>query len=336
MRPFVYERATGPEHAAALLTSDPGATLLAGGTNLVDLMKLGVARPSLVVDINGLPYDRVDHRDDGSLVVGATVRNSDLAGDPGVRRRFPLLSEALLAGASGQLRARATTAGNLLQRTRCVYFQDIGKPCNKRAPGTGCAAVEGSHRDLAVLGTSDACVASHPSDLAVALAALDATVLVRPIGDGQGPSRIPLTDLYRLPGDTPDRETVLRRGDLVTGVEVPPPPVGAAMRYRKVRDRWSFAFAVVSVAVLVTLDEDGALRDVRLALGGVAPLPWRAREAERLLTGRRPTRDLVRSAADAEFAAARPLPHNAFKVGLAADVLTETVLALAAPAGSER
>ena len=327
MRPFAYARPTGPREAAALLAERPGAVALAGGTNLVDLMKLGVTTPALLVDLNELPYDGIEHRPGGGAFLGATVRNSALAGDRGIRRRFPLLAQAVLAGASGQLRARATTAGNLLQRTRCPYFQDVGKPCNKRSPGSGCAALDGSHRDLAVLGTSEACVASHPSDLAVALAALDATVRLH------SGVQLPLDDFYVLPGDRPERETVLRPGDLVEGVELPPPPRGAVMRYAKVRDRRSYAFALVSVAAVLAREPDGTLREVRLALGQVAPRPWRARRAEDALRGRRPTPEAVRAAAREEFASARPLPRNAFKVDLAVDLLTRVVLDLA---GEER
>ncbi|MET8010323.1 xanthine dehydrogenase family protein subunit M [Streptomyces sp. NPDC005271] len=319
MKEFAYARAGDADEAAALMTQRPDATYLGGGTNLVDLMKLGVTDPGLLVDVSRLPYDRIDHRDDGSVLIGATVRNGDLAGDPGIRQRFPLLAQALLAGASGQLRTVATVGGNLLQRTRCVYFQDVTKPCNKREPGTGCPAIQGAHRDLAVLGTSDHCVASHPSDMAVALVALDAVAHVR---SPDGASRtVPMAELYLLPGDTPHRETVLDHGDLVTAVELPPPPPGAATRYRKVRDRRSYAFALVSTATAVSLADDGSLADVRIALGGVAPLPWRARIAEERLRGRRPEEETLREAARAELAAARPLPGNAFKVDLAIDLI---------------
>jgi xanthine dehydrogenase YagS FAD-binding subunit len=326
MRPFAYERA-GDAGSATALVAGAGveAAYLAGGTNLVDLMKLGVARPGLLVDITRLPYNRIEHRPDGGALIGATVRNADLAGDVGVRTRFPVLAQALLSGASGQLRTLATTGGNLLQRTRCVYFQDVTKPCNKREPGAGCSAINGSHRDLAVIGTSDACVASHPSDMAVALAVLDAVVHLR--ADGRTRT-VPLVDFYVLPGETPQIETVLEPGELITGVELPPPPAGAAMRYRKVRDRWSYAFALVSVAAVASVAADGSLREIRLGLGGVAPMPWRARRAEQLLTGHRPTSALVRAAARAEFATARPLPQNAFKIDLAADVIASTVGAL--------
>lgn len=328
MKPFGYERATDPQAAVALVADSTEAVYLAGGTNLVDLMKLGVTDPGLLIDVSRLPYDRIEHREDGSVLIGATVRNGASAGDPGIRERFPLLSQALLAGASGQLRTVATVGGNLLQRTRCGYFQDVTKPCNKREPGTGCPAIEGAHRDLAVLGTSDHCVASHPSDMAVALVALDAVAHVRSV-DG-GSRTVPVAELYLLPGDTPHRETVLDHGDLITAVELPPPPRGARMRYRKVRDRWSYAFALVSVAAAVSVAEDGSLRDVRIALGGVAPRPWRARIAEERLRGARPDEETLREAARAELAEARPLPDNAFKVDLATDLIVAGVRDLVA------
>ncbi|WP_432015260.1 FAD binding domain-containing protein [Streptomyces cucumeris] len=319
MKEFAYARAGDAREAAELIAQRPDAIYLGGGTNLVDLMKLGVTDPGLLVDVSRLPYDRIEHRDDGSVLIGATVRNGELAGDPGIRTRFPMLSQALLSGASGQLRTVATVGGNLLQRTRCVYFQDVTKPCNKREPGTGCPAVEGAHRDLAVLGTSGHCVASHPSDMAVALVALDAVVHLRSV---DGTTRtVPVAELYLLPGDTPQRETVLERGDLITAVELPAPPAGAAMHYRKVRDRWSYAFALVSVATSVSVADDGSLADVRIALGGVAPRPWRASVAEERLRGRRPDEETLREAARAELAAARPLPDNAFKVDLAVDLI---------------
>ncbi|MFD5392095.1 FAD binding domain-containing protein [Streptomyces sp. NPDC127074] len=328
MKEFAYARAGDADEAAALIAERPDATYLGGGTNLVDLMKLGVTGPGLLIDVSRLPYDRIEHRDDGSVLIGATVRNGALAGDPGIRERFPLLSQALLAGASGQLRTVATVGGNLLQRTRCGYFQDVSKPCNKREPGTGCPAIQGAHRDLAVLGTSDQCVASHPSDMAVALVALDAVAHLRSV-DG-GSRTVPLAELYLLPGETPHRETVLDHGDLITAVELPPPPPGARMRYRKVRDRWSYAFALVSAATAVSVAEDGSLQDVRIALGGVAPRPWRARIAEERLRGARPDEETLREAARAELAEARPLPDNAFKVDLAIDLIVAGVRDLTA------
>ncbi|MCP2169087.1 FAD binding domain-containing protein [Goodfellowiella coeruleoviolacea] len=323
MKPFTYQRPADPADAAELLLAQPDAVVLAGGTNLVDLMKLGVLQPGSLVDVSGFTSDRIEHRADGGVLIGAGVRNADLAGDLGVRQRFPVLAEALLAGASGQLRSMATTGGNLLQRTRCAYFQDVSKPCNKREPGSGCAAITGQHRDLGVIGTSDKCVATHPSDMAVALAALDAVVHLRR-ADGEQVG-VPLSEFYLAPGDTPERETIVDRGDLVTGVELPPAPAGARMRYHKVRDRASFAFAVVSVAAVVVRAADGTLADVRIALGGVAPMPWRARVAEAALRGQRPEPAVLRAAAQAEFAAARPLPDNAFKVDLAIDLITATI-----------
>jgi xanthine dehydrogenase YagS FAD-binding subunit len=325
VNPFRYEQAPDAAAAVAALARAPNAAFLGGGTNLVDLMKLGVATPDLLVDVTRLPFDRIEELPDGGVRVGAAVRNGDLAADRLIRARYPLLARALLAGASGQLRNLATTAGNLLQRTRCVYFQDVTKPCNKRAPGTGCAAREGYHRNLAILGTSEACVATHPSDMAVALVALDA--VVRVLGP-TGARAIPLGELYRLPGDDPRRETVLGHGDLITAVDLPPLAYGAHSRYRKVRDRASFAFALVSVAAALDL-ADGVVRDARLALGGVAPVPWRATKAEAALRGAPATEETFERAAAAELAAARPLPGNAFKVALARRVIVRTLLDLA-------
>jgi xanthine dehydrogenase YagS FAD-binding subunit len=253
--------------------------------------------------------------------VGAAVRNTDLAVDPRVRERFPVLSQALLAGASGQLRNQATIGGNLLQRTRCPYFQDVSKPCNKRRPGSGCPAREGEHRQLAIIGHSEHCVASHPSDMAVALAALDAEVIV--LGPG-GERRIALTELHRLPGDEPERDTVLARDELITHVDLPAIAFAATSRYRKVRDRASFAFALVSVAVAADV-ADGTVRDCRIALGAIAHKPWRATIAEQALRGGPATREAVERAADAELAHAQPLRDNAFKVPLARNVLAATL-----------
>ncbi|QES09851.1 xanthine dehydrogenase family protein subunit M [Streptomyces venezuelae] len=322
MKPFAYLRADHAEQALAAYAAHPGAQYLAGGTNLVDLMKLGVAEPPFLVDISGLPLDGVDETPDGGLRIGATVRNSDLAAHPLVRTRYTALSQALLAGASAQLRNAATTGGNLLQRTRCPYFQDTSKPCNKREPGTGCPAREGVHRDLAVLGHSARCVATHPSDMAVALAALDARVhLLGPDGE----RTVPLTEFHRLPGDTPEQDTVVRPGELVTAVTLPP-PAGTHSAYLKARDRASYAFALVSVAASLTV-EDGVVRHAALAFGGVAHAPWRARAAEEVLSGAPATEDTFGRAADAELAAAEPLRDNAFKVplarGLAVRVLTD-------------
>ncbi|SCG65302.1 FAD binding domain-containing protein [Micromonospora inositola] len=327
MRAFRYHRPVDVAEAVALLDADPGAAYLGGGTNLVDLMKLGVQRPGLLVDVTGLPLDTVEPGPDGGLRIGATVRNSDLAAHPLVRRDYPLLTRALLAAASGQVRNMATTAGNLLQRTRCGYFQDTAKACNKREPGAGCAALHGQNRELAILGWSERCVATHPSDLAVALVALDAMVEVR---EPDGPRDVPLTELHRTPGDHPERETTLPRGALITAVRVPPLSFTRRSTYLKVRDRASFAFAVGSVAAALDLDGD-VVRDVRLAYGAVAHRPWRAYRAEELLRGRPFTAELAARAADAELAAARPLRHNAFKVPLIRNLTVRALTGLAGP-----
>ena len=324
MNPFRYERASDAPGAVALLAKAPNGVFLAGGTNLVDHMRLGVRQPDLLIDISHLPYDRVEPLPDGGIRIGAMVRNSDLAADRTIRRRYPLLAQALLAGASGQLRNLATTGGNLLQRTRCVYFQDVSKPCNKRVPGSGCSAREGYHRELAILGTSEACIATHPSDMAVALVALGASVHV--LGP-QGERTIPLVDFYRLPGDEPQRDTVLEHGELITAVDLPPLPFATRSHYRKVRDRASYAFALVSVAAALDV-ADGVVRDVRIALGGVAPVPWRAARAEAVLRGARATEEMFGRAAEAELADAQPLPGNAFKVTLARSTLVRTLLDL--------
>ena len=288
-------------------------------------MKLDVERPGLLVDVSGLDLPGIEATADGGLRVGAQVRNSDLAVDPAVRARFPVLSQALLSGASGQLRNAATVGGNLFQRTRCLYFQDVSKPCNKRAPGTGCPARAGEHRDLAILGTSDACIATHPSDFAVALAALDARVNVVGV---DGVRTVPVTELHRLPGDEPERDTVLQHGELVDRIEVPPSSFATRSAYRKVRDRASFAFALVSVAAALDV-ADGAVRDVRVALGGVAPRPWRATVAEAALRGRPATAANFVDAISAELESAAPLPGNAFKVPLARNVVARVLEDLA-------
>jgi len=325
VRPFRYEQAVNASGAVAALAEAPTAMFLGGGTNLVDLMRLGVARPEALVDVSRLPFDRIEELPGGGLRIGATVRNSDLAADRRVRERYPVLAQALLAGASGQLRNVATTGGNLLQRTRCAYFQDVTKPCNKREPGSGCPAREGEHRNLAILGQSEACVATHPSDLAVALAALDAVVHV------QGPSgsrTIPMPGLHRLPGDEPQRDTVLEHSELITAVELPRLDFAVRSRYCKVRDRASFAFAVVSVAAVLDVG-DGVVRDVRLALGGIAHVPWRAVKAEAALRGAPATTESFAQAAETELAEARPLRDNGFKLVLARNVLVRTLAELA-------
>jgi xanthine dehydrogenase YagS FAD-binding subunit len=322
MRPFAYERATDAAGAVAAIAR-PGTMYLGGGTNLVDLMKLGVETPERLVDVSGLPYDRIEDAPGGGLRIGAAVRNSDLAADRAVRERYPLLARALLSGASGQLRNVATIGGNLLQRTRCAYFQDVSKPCNKRRPGSGCPAREGDHRNLAILGHSEACVATHPSDMAVAVAAIGGEVHVT---GPDGERTVPIPGLHRLPGDEPERETVLEPGELVTALELEPlaPRLAARSTYRKVRDRASFSFAVVSVAAAVDV-ADGTVRDCRIALGAVAHGPWRAWRAEESLRGAPATEASFTAAADAELAQAQPLRDNAFKVPLARNLLVATL-----------
>jgi xanthine dehydrogenase YagS FAD-binding subunit len=313
MKSFNYERATSPAEAAATAARTEGAKFIAGGTNLLDLMKLEIEAPAHLVDVNGLALDKIEPTQEGGLRLGALVRNTDLAADARVRRDYAVLSRALLAGASGQLRNKATTAGNLLQRTRCPYFYDTNMPCNKRQPGSGCAAIGGFSRQLAVIGTSEACIATHPSDMAVAMRALDAVVeTVKPDGSTRS---IPIADFHRLPGDTPQIETVLEKGELITAVTLPK-PVGGTQVYRKVRDRASYAFALVSVAAIVQKDGTG-----RVALGGVAHKPWRVEAAEAAMPkgAKAVMADLLQGA--------RPTDDNRFKLPLAertlAAVLTE-------------
>ncbi|MGV9878610.1 FAD binding domain-containing protein [Streptomyces sp. NPDC003006] len=326
MKSFMYVRAHSVDEATAAHAGRPSSRYLGGGTNLVDLMKLGVERPETLIDVSGLPLDSVEELHDGSVRVGATVRNSDLAAHPLVRARYPVLSQALLAGASGQLRNMATTGGNLLQRTRCPYFQDLSKPCNKREPGTGCAARDGVHRDHAILGQSPQCIATHPSDMAVALAALDARV---ELYGAAGRRTVPAAEFHRLPGDRPDVETEIRHGELITGVLLPPSTAGLPSAYRKARDRASYAFALASVAVVLNV-EASVVRDVRIAFGGLAHRPWRALRAERALLGAAPTEEALRRAVDAELAAAEPLRDNAFKVPLARNIACDVLRRLAA------
>jgi xanthine dehydrogenase YagS FAD-binding subunit len=322
VRPFRYVRPAELPEAIAALAGAPDAKLLGGGTNLVDLMRLDVEQPGLLVDVSGLPFDRVEDSDDGGLRIGAGVRNSDLAADERVRARFPMLARALLGGASGQLRNAATVGGNLMQRTRCLYFQDVTKPCNKRRPGSGCPARDGEHRNLAILGHSEACVATHPSDMAVALAALDAVVHVE---GPDGHRDVPLIGFHRLPGDEPGRDTLLARDEIVVAVSVPPLAMPAAYTtYRKVRERASFSFAVVSIAAAVDAD-GGAIREARIALGGVAHRPWRAERAEAALQAAPATVSAIAAAADAEIEAAVPLRDNAYKVELARRLMVDTI-----------
>jgi xanthine dehydrogenase YagS FAD-binding subunit len=303
MKPFTYERAATPAEAAAAAARRPGAKFIAGGTNLLDLMKLQIETPTHLIDVNGLALDKVEPTAEGGLRIGALVRNSDLAADARVRRDYGLLSRALLAGASGQLRNKATTAGNLLQRTRCPYFYDTNMACNKRQPGSGCSAIGGISRQLAVVGQSDACIATNPSDMAVAMRALDAVVeTVKPDSSTRA---IPVADFHRLPGDTPHIETALEPGELITAVTLPR-PAGGAQIYRKVRDRASYAFALISVAAIV--QRDGT---ARVALGGVAHKPWRVEAAEAEMPRG------AKAAMDAILADAKPTHENTFKVKLA-------------------
>ncbi|MFJ4914254.1 FAD binding domain-containing protein [Streptomyces sp. NPDC088726] len=325
MREFGYERVHDVSGALALLGTDPEARFLGGGTNLVDLMKAGVERPALLVDVQELPLDTVEFTAGGGLRVGATVTNSDLAAHPEVRRHYPALAQALLAGASGQLRNMATVGGNLLQRTRCGYFSDLAKPCNKRVPGSGCPAIAGEHHNHAILGASGHCVATHPSDMAVALAAFDAVISYETAG---GPGELPIADFYPPVGDTPHIETALPPGALITGVTLPPAAVAAHSRYRKVRERASFAFAVGSVAAALDV-RDGEVAEVRLAFGAVASRPWRARVAERALTGGPASAEAYAAAADAELAAAEALPENGYKVTLTRNLVVAVLSELA-------
>jgi xanthine dehydrogenase YagS FAD-binding subunit len=311
MKAFTYQRVNSPAEAAASAQRTPGAKFIAGGTNLLDLMKLEIETPVHLIDVNGLALDSIEPAADGGLRIGALVRNTDLAADERVRRDYGVLSRALLAGASGQLRNRATTAGNLLQRTRCPYFYDTNQPCNKRQPGSGCAALTGYSRQLAVVGASEACIATHPSDMAVAMQVLDAVVeTVNPDGSER---RIPLADFYRAPGDTPHLETVLAPGELIVAVTLPP-PAGGTHIYRKVRDRASYAFALVSVAAVVHADGTG-----RVALGGVAHKPWRRDEADAQLP------QGAQAVYDQLFADAQPTSENEFKLTLAKRTLASVL-----------
>jgi xanthine dehydrogenase YagS FAD-binding subunit len=311
MKAFSYQRAGSAVQAAAAAVK-PGARIIAGGTNLLDLMKLQVETPSILIDINRLPLDKIEDTPEGGVRIGALVRNSDLAADPRVRQRYGVLSRALLAGASAQLRNKATTGGNLLQRTRCYYFYDVTKPCNKRNPGSGCAALAGFNRIHAILGTSEHCIATHPSDMAVAMRALDGKVeTLNPEGETKS---IPIAEFYRLPGATPEIETSLKQGDIITAVTVPPPPPGVQV-YRKVRDRASYAFALVSVAAIVD-SARGRIRSARLAFGGLAPKPWRVAQAEQALTDASANTAAFNTAADAVLEGARGFGGNDFKMPL--------------------
>jgi xanthine dehydrogenase YagS FAD-binding subunit len=324
MHTFEFIRVSDSEaaiaNAAQAKTAQQGADVrfVAGGTTLLDLMKLNVETPARVVDINRLPLDKIEPTSDGGLRIGATVRNSDLAYHPTVQRDYSVLSQAILSGASQQLRNMATTAGNLVQRTRCMYFRDTAMLCNKREPGTGCPAITGANRMLAILGTSEHCIATNPSDMCVAMAALEATIHI------QGPSgsrAVPFSDFHLLPGNTPDRETVLEPGDLITHVTLPPPVVGSKQFYLKLRDRASYEFALASAAVVINV-ENGTVTRVRLALGGVATKPWRSLEAEAVLVKQAASQANFRKAAEAALRDAKPQSENGFKIELAKRCLT--------------
>ena len=320
MKAFTYERAAD-SRAALAAVARAGAKFISGGTNLLDLMKLEIEQPTHLVDISRLPLKNIEELPDGGLRIGAQAANSDTAADARVRARYPVLSEALLAGASGQLRNKASIGGNLLQRTRCPYFYDTPSACNKRDPGSGCAAIGGINRIHAILGASNACIATHPSDMAVALAALEARIEL--LGTDQAARSIAIGDFHRLPGETPHIETVLRPGEMITGVVLPPPPPGRQV-YRKVRDRASYEFALVSVAAIVAAKR-GTITAARIAFGGVAHKPWRSPEAEAALVGRPATMATYRAAADAAMKNAVGRGHNDFKIDLAKRTLCRTL-----------
>ena len=323
MQPFAYQRAATPEAAVAAHGGQPDARYIAGGTNLLDLMKLQIEAPARLVDISRLPLTGIEDSAGGGLRIGALTDNTALAAHPAVRRRYPVLAEAILAGASGQLRNKASTGGNFMQRTRCGYFYDVARPCNKRQPGSGCGAIGGHNRIHAVLGATEHCIATHPSDMAVAMQALDAVLHVQ---GANGPRTVPVDALYRPPGDTPQLEYTLEPGELITAVELPPAPAGR-MRYRKVRDRASYAFALVSVAAVLDV-RNGQVAGARIALGGVAHKPWRARAAEAALLGQPATERMFLAAADAELAPARGWGGNDFKLPLARRVIARTLTEL--------
>ncbi len=303
---FTYKKAHNVNEAV-----ENGGRFLAGGTSLYDLMKLDVERPELLIDVNGLPLDRIE-KVDGGLKIGAMARNAAVAHHAEVIKNYKVLSEAILQGASGQIRNMASTAGNLLQRTRCVYFRDVDTPCNKREPGSGCSAIEGYHKNLAILGVSDHCIASNPSDQNVALMAIGATVHIK---GAKGDRKVPIAEFYRLPGNTPHIETVLQPGDLITHVSLPALPAGANQVYLKLRDRASYEFALASTAAMVWLKE-GVINEVRLAMGGVGTIPWRPSAAETLLKGKAPSPELFGEAANLVLKDAKPREGNAFKVEL--------------------
>jgi xanthine dehydrogenase YagS FAD-binding subunit len=321
MRPFTYVRAADTIAAVLAASFDGGTKFISGGTNLLDLMKLEIEQPTRLIDISRLPLKEIEDLPDGGLRIGAQVTNSDVAADRRVRARYPLIAQALLAGASGQLRNKASTGGNLLQRTRCVYFYDTAASCNKRNPGSGCAAIGGVNRMHAILGASDSCIATHPSDMAVAMTAMDAQIEL--LDPDRTVRRVGITDFYRLPGETPHIENILRVGEMITHVILPPPPRGRQV-YRKVRDRASYAFALVSVAAVVATDE-GRITEARVAFGGVAHKPWRSPEAESTLLGSPATMASFRTAAEAAMAQAVGRGNNDFKIELAKRTLCRTL-----------
>jgi xanthine dehydrogenase YagS FAD-binding subunit len=332
MHTFEFVRPKDPAAAIAAAaqakTAQQGADIrfVAGGTTLIDLMKLNVETPARLIDINRLPLDRIEATSDGGLKIGATARNSDLAHHPTVQRDYSVLSQAVLAGASAQLRNMATTAGNLLQRTRCMYFRETAMPCNKREPGTGCSAITGSNRSLAILGTSESCIATNPSDMCVAMAALEATIHVQGVN---GSRAVPIGEFHLLPGSTPQRETVLAPGDLVTHVTLPPPVAGSKQVYLKLRDRASYEFALASAAVVITV-ASGKVTRARIALGGVGTKPWRSPEAEAALLGQPASEANFRKASEAALRDARPQSENGFKIELAKRCLTHALNTAAA------
>jgi xanthine dehydrogenase YagS FAD-binding subunit len=318
---FDYVKARNIGDAVSRIAKDPAAKFIAGGTNLIDLMKENVARPTRLIDITGLPLTEIEETDEGGLLIGALVPNSDLAYDARISKRYPLLSSSILAGASAQLRNMASTGGNLLQRTRCLYFYDTTTPCNKREPGSGCSAIDGFNRMNAVLGWSEACIAVHPSDMCVALAVLEATVHV---SGPKGDRMIPFAEFHRLPGDTPDIETTLARDEIITAIELPAEGFAGNYSYLKIRDRLSYAFALVSVAAGLKL-EAGAIKEARLALGGVAHKPWRVPDAEKTLQGQKPSRKAFGEAADLLLQGAKGFAHNSFKIELARRAIVRTL-----------
>jgi len=320
MDPFKFIKAQDNSNAV-MAASIAGAKFIAGGTNMVDLMKLNIERPTQLIDINKLPLQKVELLSNGSVRIGALVKNSDLAYDPVIIKHFPVLSEALLSGASPQLRNMASVGGNLLQRTRCPYFYDTSYACNKREPGSGCAAINGYNRNNAVLGTSDKCIATHPSDMCVAMAALDAVIHVQ--GE-RGVRSIPFADFHTMPGQTPHIENTLKHGELITAVEIPSIPVGAKSHYLKVRDRASYEFALASAAVIIELDGN-RIKTARVGLGGIGTKPWRSVVAEKVLTGALNNEQTYRTAAEAALSAAKPYTHNGFKIELAKRTLVRAL-----------